>query len=250
MCIPSREREMGLATSSPNNNPANGSLTDLSSALNRVAQESSKQGIDAVVMVTDGGHNVPADPREAAAALRGLPLFIVPIGAVEMPRDAILHHLHAPRAVFKNDIAVVDAMVTAYSCDGEELRVELLSDGLLVDQHIIDVASKMFDGRISFQWKGVVPGKHSLRIRIVPVPGELTLDNNEGRVEIEVMEDVIKVLVADDLPRWEFRYLVNLFKRDKHVEFLTSCSLSRPTIRKPPSLLCRARWKPGKNIVW
>jgi hypothetical protein len=202
----------------PGNNPANGS-TDLANALNRVAQESSKQGIDAVVMVTDGGHNVPSDPREAAAALRGLPLFIVPIGAVEMPRDAILHHLHAPRAVFKNDIAVIDAMVTAYSCDGEELRVELLSDGMVVDQHIIDVASKMFDGRVSFQWKGLVPGKHSLRIRVAPVPRELTLENNEGRVEIEVMEDTIKVLVADDLPRWEFRYLVNLFKRDKHVEF-------------------------------
>jgi hypothetical protein len=131
--VPGSDWSQALA---PNNNPANGS-TDLSSALNRIAQESSKQGIDAVVMVTDGGHNVPTDPREAAAALRGLPLFIVPIGAVEMPRDAILHHLHAPRAVFKNDIAIIDAMVTAYSCDGEELRVELLSDGVLVDQHII-----------------------------------------------------------------------------------------------------------------
>jgi hypothetical protein len=202
----------------PGNNPADSS-TDLATAMNRVAQESAKQGIDAVVMLTDGGHNVPADPREAAASLRGLPLFIVPIGAVEMPRDAILHHLHAPRAVFKNDIALIDAMVTAYSCDGEELRVELESDGQVVDTHIIDVASKMFDGRVSFQWKGVTPGKHSLRIRIAPVPKELTLENNEGRVEIEVMEDTIKVLVADDLPRWEFRYLVNLFKRDKHIQF-------------------------------
>ena len=55
--------------------------------------------------------------------------------------------------------------------------------------------------------------------QILPVPRELTLDNNQAQVEVEVMEDVIKVLVADDLPRWEFRYLVNLFKRDKHVAF-------------------------------
>ena len=62
-------------------------------------------------------------------------------------------------------------------------------------------------------------GRHTLQVRVLPVPRELTLDNNQAQVEVEVMEDVIKVLVADDLPRWEFRYIVNLFKRDKHVAF-------------------------------
>jgi hypothetical protein len=67
--------------------------------------------------------------------------------------------------------------------------------------------------------EGLVPGRHTLQVRALPVPRELTLDNNQAQVEVEVMEDVIKVLVADDLPRWEFRYIVNLFKRDKHVSF-------------------------------
>jgi hypothetical protein len=201
-----------------NNNPAANS-TDLGAALNFAAQEAAKQSVDAVVMITDGGHNTPDDPRQGAAALRDVPLFIVPIGAVEMPRDAILHHVHAPRAVFKNDTAVIDAMVTAYSCEGEQLQIELLNDGVVVEKHIIDVTTRTYDGRVSFQWKGAVTGRHSLLVRILPVPGELTLDNNQTQVEVEVMEDVIKVLVADDLPRWEFRYVVNLFKRDKHVAF-------------------------------
>jgi hypothetical protein len=202
-----------------NNNPAANS-TDLAAALNFVANEqAAKQSVDALVLITDGGHNTPADPRQGAAALHDVPLYIVPIGAVEMPRDAILHHVHAPRAVFKNDTAVIDAMITAYSCEGEQIQVELLSDGVTVEKHIIDVTTRMYDGRVSFQWKGVVPGRHTLQVRILPVPRELTLDNNQAQVEVEVMEDVIKVLVADDLPRWEFRYLVNLFKRDKHVAF-------------------------------
>ena len=49
-----------------NNNPASGT-TDIATALNRVAQESAKQSVDAVVMVTDGGHNAPGDPREFTA---------------------------------------------------------------------------------------------------------------------------------------------------------------------------------------
>jgi hypothetical protein len=201
-----------------NNNPAANS-TDLAAALNRAAQQAAKQPVDAVVMVTDGGHNAPGDPLQGAAALHGVPLYIVPIGAVVMPRDAILHHVHAPRAVFKNDTAVIDAMVTAYSCEGEQLQVQLLSDDIIMERHIIDVTTPMYDGRVSFQWKGLIPGRHTLQVKILPVPKELTLENNQAQVEVEVMEDVIKVLVADDLPRWEFRYVVNLFKRDKHVAF-------------------------------
>jgi hypothetical protein len=219
-----------------NNNPAAGS-TDLAAALNRAAQEAAKKSVDAVVMITDGGHNAAGDPREGAAALHEVPLFLVPIGAEEMPRDVVLHHVHAPRAVFKNDTAVIDAMVTAYSCEGEQLQVELASDGAVVEKHIIDVATRMYDGRVSFQWKGLIPGRHALQVRVLPVPKELTLDNNQAQVEVEVMEDVIKVLVADDLPRWEFRYLVNLFKRDKHVAFeqLLFEPNDDSTARTPPS---------------
>jgi hypothetical protein len=201
-----------------NSNPATGS-TDLAAALNRAAQEAGKQSVDAVVMITDGGHNAPGDPRQGAAALHDVPLFIVPIGAEEMPRDVILHHVHAPRAVFKNDTAVIDAMVTAYDCEGEQLQIELSSDGVTLQKHIIDVTTSTYDGRVSFEWKGLIPGRHTLQVKALPVPRELTLDNNQAQVEVEVMEDVIKVLVADDLPRWEFRYIVNLFKRDKHVAF-------------------------------
>ena len=77
----------------------------------------------------------------------------------------------------------------------------------------------MFDGRVSFRWKAAELGRHILKVRAVPLPRERSLDNNEAQTEVEVMEDTIRVLLADDLPRWEFRYLSMLFKRDKHVEF-------------------------------
>jgi hypothetical protein len=193
-------------------------VTDLGAALNRAAQDAAKQSVDAVVMITDGGHNTADDPREIATALRGVPLHIVPIGTV-MPRDVILHHTHAPRAVFKNDTVVVDAMVTAYSCEGELLKVELLSDGNVVDHQTLAVSSYVFDGRVALRWKAGEFGRHALKVRVAAVPREHSVENNEAQTEVDVMEDTIRVLIADNLPRWEFRYLVNLFKRDKHVDF-------------------------------
>lgn len=193
--------------------------TDLSVALSQAAQDASQGAVGAAILVTDGGHNASSDPRETAQALRGVPLFIVPIGSTIVPRDVILHHIQCPKAVFQNDMVVLEAMVTAYYCNGEQVRVELTADDQLVDSQTLPVTSDVFDGRVTFRWKGSVLGRHLLKVRTVPVPRELTLDNNMAQTEVEVMEDVIHVLLADDLPRWEFRYLSMLFKRDKHVDF-------------------------------
>jgi hypothetical protein len=194
-------------------------ITDLNAALNQAAQDAGKQSVEAVVLITDGGHNATGDPREVATALRGVPTFIVPIGSLETPRDVILHHTQAPRAAFKNDNVVVEAMVTAYACDGEHLQVELLSDDAVIDKQNLTVSSKVFDARVNFQWKAAQYGRHVLKVRVPPVPREHSIDNNEEKTEIDVLEDTMRVLIADDLPRWEFRYLANLFKRDKHVDF-------------------------------
>jgi len=193
--------------------------TDLGAALNQAARDAGQQSLAAAILVTDGGHNAPADPRAAAAALRGVPLFIVPIGSTIVPRDVILHHIQCPKAVFQKDMVIVDAMVTAYYCQGEQVRVELLADGAVVETQTLPVTADVFDGRVSFHWKGSELGRHILKVRAVPVPRELTLDNNEAQTEVQVMEDTIRVLLADDLPRWEFRYLSMLFKRDKHIDF-------------------------------
>jgi hypothetical protein len=67
----------------------------------------------------------PATRARAPPPSAMFPFTSSPSARVEMPRDAILHHVHAPRAVFKNDTAVIDAMITAYSCEGEQLQVQL-----------------------------------------------------------------------------------------------------------------------------
>ena len=193
--------------------------TDLGAALNQAVQDSGQQSVDAVVLLTDGGHNMPDDPRDAATALRGIPVFIVPVGSTVIPRDVILHHIQCPKSVFKNDNVVVDAMVTAYYCQGEQVRVEMSADGAVVDSQTLPIGSSVFDGRVSFRWKGTDLGRHVIKVRAVPLAREHSLDNNEAQAEVEVMENTIRVLLADDLPRWEFRYLSMLFKRDKHVEF-------------------------------
>ena len=47
---------------------------------------------------------------------------------------------------------------------------------------------------------------------------EASLANNAAEATVAVAQDPLRVLVLDDQPRWELRYLVALFERDRRVE--------------------------------
>jgi hypothetical protein len=193
--------------------------TQIGAALQQIALDHSSAPVAAAILITDGGQNAGRDPRELAPSLAGTRLHIVPIGNTRMQRDVILHHTHAPRIVLQNDEVVIDSIVTAYECANEKLAVELLEGGSVVDRQVLNVTGQVLDSRVQLRWKAAQLGRHSLGFRVVPVPDERTEENNTATVDIQVMEDEIRVLVADNYPRWETRYLLNLFKRDERVIF-------------------------------
>src|SRR6185436_9265727 len=101
----------------------------------------------------------------------------------------------------------------------EKLQVQLLDGDRVVDQQTITVNTEVYDNRVQLRWKAADLGKHTLAFRVLPVSDERSEENNAAKADIHVMEDKIRVLVADNFPRWETRYLLNLFKRDDRVEF-------------------------------
>lgn len=203
----------------PSPSRAGAAATHLGAALQQVALDRTAQPVEAAILFTDGGQNAGRDPRELAPALAGTRLHIVPIGNTKIQRDVILHHTHAPKVVLQNDQVVVDAIVTAYDCAQEKLRVELMKGDEVIDQKEFEVGGEVLDSRVQLRWDARQLGKHTLAIRVVPVRDERTEENNATKLDLQVMEDEIRVLVADNFPRWETRYLINLFRRDERVIF-------------------------------
>jgi len=193
--------------------------TDLAGVIRQVALDAAGESLQAVVLLTDGGHNLDDDPLDAVEATSGPPLYVVPIGSSRPLRDVILHHVQGPRNVFKNDLIVIEAMVDAHGYNGEELAVDLLRDEQVLDTRRIKVSSDSYAGRMSFPHKAEATGTLSFRMRVRLMPEEKVRDNNEADLVVEVADDKVRTLVVDRLPRWEFRYLRNLFKRDPHMEY-------------------------------
>ncbi len=195
--------------------------TNLSSALRQVTELAGKESLQLAIMLTDGMHtdlNAPP-PLEVAAELRDVPLFIVPVGNANTVRDIVLHRVEAPAAVAQGDSAAIDVIVTAHGYGGEASSLVLRRQGREVDRRQLQYQGANSDLRLQLSARADDLGWHEYVIEVEPLEGEANLANNVMPVSFEVVRNQIRVLLADGIGRWEYRYLNQLFRREPHIEF-------------------------------
>ena len=193
--------------------------TDLAAALEQLRQTRQDQPLAAVFLLTDAAHNRSGarDPRQAAAQMGGTPVYVVPIGATRRVRDVDLKAVSAPGVAMKGDEVVIEATLEAYQCEGETLHVELLRDGAVVQQRELKLESPSTVERCRFNAQLDEVGLARFQLRVAPLERELSEENNFEQFEVNVTRNHIELLLADELPRWEYRYLAQLFRRDEKV---------------------------------
>jgi hypothetical protein len=193
--------------------------TDLAAALEQLRQTRQDQPLAAVFLLTDAAHNRSGgrDPRQAAAQMSGTPVYVVPIGATRRVRDVDLKAVSAPGVAMKGDEVVIEATLEAYQCEGEILHVELLRDGAVVQQRELKLESSSALERCRFNAQLEEVGLARFQLRVTPLERELSEENNFEQFEVNVTRNHIELLLADELPRWEYRYLAQLFRRDEKV---------------------------------
>lgn len=208
------------ANRDPANPSSNHPVTDVTGALEQLRRVKQEQPLAAVFLMTDAAHNRPGgrDPRAEAADFAGTPIYVVPIGNTQHVRDVDLKAISAPGVVMKDDDVVIEVTVQAFHCEGETLRVNLLRDGRVVQDRNLKVESATATQRVRFNTQLDEIGLQRFQVRVVPLDGELSDENNIDQFEVNVTRDHITLLLADEMPRWEYRYLAQLFRRDAKVE--------------------------------
>ncbi len=198
-----------------------GPATNLSAVFDQLANGQAGESTRLAVVLSDGRHNdvdAPA-PQEVAAKLTDVPIYVVPIGNSVLQRDVLLHRVEAPSTVAEKDSAVIDIIVTGFDCEGQSAAVVLRHEGREVDRKPIEFTGNRSDYRVRFMVPAKELGWQEYIVEVEPVEDETNTANNYQPVSFEVVRDRVRVLLADGVARWEYRYLNQLFRRDQHVEF-------------------------------
>lgn len=226
-----RVRELSQRTASSSNTVtdtawvaklrAEGSGTALGEALREVVSQRRGQPLAGVLVVTDGGQNLGLEPREVAAQFRQekLPLYLYGVG-VAAPRDIILTGIGSPEVAFVGDEVLVNVRVQSQGLAGESAQVVLkLGEGTVASQKVEFKADGELVVPMRFTPKQL--GDFDLTASIEPRVDEIVKDNNSRQQRLRLVDSRIRVLLVEQSPRWDYRYLQAMFMRDRRIDFKT-----------------------------
>lgn len=211
---------------------ANSATTPLGDSIRKAVELKRGQPLAGVVLVTDGGHNSGLSPREVAAQLKqdGVPLYIWGVG-ITSPRDIIVANLFAPEVSFVKDEVLANVRVRSQGLAGEKAKVVLKLGDTKVDEREITFGP---DGEqvVAMRFTPEKTGDFELEASIDPRADETVKDNNSRVQHLRVIDSKIRVLLVEQSPRWDFRYLQAMFMRDRRVELKCVLFEGAPSISR------------------
>lgn len=218
--------------------PAAG-LTDLAAALAgaqgagaAAAGEADRTPGEAYVLFSDGAHNAPRSPVSAArtAGARNVPVYTVAVGTTREPPDAAITGLSAPASafhkdhlrgrIFLNDRLPAGRPLPLRICWGEHVvwtnELKTTGEGARVVDFDFPLEAPV-RAATTPRPEGVLQAgvRLDLRAEVVPGAGDTEAANNARAFEVFAVVREYRVLLVEGRPRWEWRYLDNLFSRDR-----------------------------------
>lgn len=187
-------------------------------AIREVLERERARPLGGIILLSDGIRNAGADLSDASELAReaGVPVHAVGLGTTQ-PRDLQVAELTVPEVAFVRDEVQVSARVRARGVSNEAVQVKLVLDRTVVDERDVVPAG---EGEVSVGLKFTPEqtGDFELAVEVPVRADEILAENNRLTRRVRVVDDRIRVLLAEQSPRWEFRYLQALLLRDRRVD--------------------------------
>ncbi|MFK8113898.1 MAG: hypothetical protein AB8B91_16975, partial [Rubripirellula sp.] len=210
--------------------------TDFAKALRQVRSDIPTEKLSGVLMVSDGRDHSNTDLERQCRTLggRGIPVNSIVIGSQEPPRDAQISSVQAPSQIYHGDSVSLTASLKADLLPGESATIRLFDGDAMIEEKSIPITSDHHRESVTFQHQPEEPGIHEYRFELAELPREVSTENNRFLKPVWVSQDRIRVLLIDQRPRWEFRYLRNLFAARDQTVFLQAVLLQADRLAGVP----------------
>ncbi|HUF61852.1 MAG TPA: hypothetical protein VMN36_07235 [Verrucomicrobiales bacterium] len=199
--------------------------TDINSALDDALR--SHRNLRAVLLLSDGDHNLGESPMQSATRLRlrQIPVYAIAAGSSRTLPDLELPTVSAPTYGIIGEPMLIPFTIRSSLTRDVEVAVRLTTDAgeSLTKQVVLPAMRETQEGIF---WTPATEGTVALSLEVPLQPDELRRDNNRQEFQISARRESLRVLVVESLPRWEYRYLRNALSRDPGVE--VSCLLFHP----------------------
>ena len=207
--------------------------TDLGGALESVMRN--YRDVRAVLLMSDGDWNIGTSPLTPATKLKihDIPVFSVVVGSEKHLPDIELLSIRAPAYGFVDEHITIPFVIQSWLPREVKTTVTLKGEtGVEFSRNITIPPMSTVQNSVI-----LVPrneGDFNFTINVPVEPEEVLQDNNIKQFRMSFRREVIKVLVVESTPRWEFRFLKNALSRDPGVR--VNCLLKHRGIESAEGL--------------
>lgn len=206
---------------------ANGIATDIASALQTVEKfEKDNFSFRAVLLFSDGAHNLGKDPIRAAEKIH-CPVYTIPLGKGYSGKDIRLTEVGMPERSYENvEIPIpVGVMASGFAGKKGELRLRVLSAPKLgssvLDTVHFSLPEDEMETTLALRFRpNMGAGKYRLRVEIPPLPGEKITENNTRDLICNVEKSRIRVVLIADAPDPSIGTIRRILEADSEIVFL------------------------------
>ncbi len=219
------------------------SPTGVGTNLHRALTEALTERLSAgIVVLTDGQQTDRSSGKDELLALaqraagRGTPILVVGLGDPDRPQNVRVADVFAADRVWKDDPFELQGSIESEGLGGRTVQVELLEqrrdessdqldDGRVLETREVTLPAAGGPTRLTFSHTSSEAGRFAYSLRVPPLDGESSVDDNRSTApaEVKVIDDKARVLVVSGMPNWDYRFLRQILEREKSIE--VSCWL-------------------------
>ncbi|WP_342647595.1 hypothetical protein [Mucilaginibacter sp. CSA2-8R] len=194
-----------------------GKQTNLAAAIKQLNEQFVNQNIGALILPTDGLYNQGADPQYEARNLK-TSIYPIALGDTVPRRDLLIGNVNYNKTAFLGNDFIIEVLVEAYQSQGENMRLTVTEGGRVLHTQIVAINSPSFRKTVSVKINADRKGVHQYQIKLAPVSNELSVQNNEETVYIEVLDARQKVLLVYNSPHPDVSVIKQLVEHNKNYE--------------------------------
>ncbi len=197
--------------------------TPLGKTIHEVIDQLRGQPPVGVIVLTDGVVNEGPGLEDAAkrASQELVPLYFVGFGAEKGSPDLSVQSWVMEDTVFLGDHVSLQAQLVAKNTAAKEARVRLtdITHQQILEEERVPISAETTVFTMIF--KAEQAGEIELRLECLPIQDEIDLRNNALSRRILVKKDTIRILMVEEVPRFEYRFLRNALIREPGFDLTT-----------------------------
>ncbi len=196
-----------------------GTVSNLDAGFSHIYNQYYNRNIGGICFVSDGNYNKGNSPQYTAEKISLTPIFTVGVGDTIKKRDQLIRNIAANNIAFYQNQFPIEVDIEASKMGASNATVDLYQgkEKIASEQIVYNGESIDFQ-HVSFVVNANAVGFVNYTIKLQPLDGETSLENNSRSIYIEVIDSRSKILMLSQSPHPDVSAIKQVLDKDQNSE--------------------------------